>query len=123
MAACPTGSAHSRLAFAPCPDVRPDVGCRALTRGLVVRDHAGTRETLSPDVLSMLMFQADYLTDLMEIGEADADARAEEIAAFIEPGLEPVAHPVQVFDHVPHKRPARAGRPLPLWRAVPKGSA
>jgi hypothetical protein len=35
----------------------------------------------------MLMFQADYLTRLMEMGEEDAEARAEEIAAFIEPSL------------------------------------
>jgi NTE family protein len=48
-----------------------------MTRGL------GTRETRSPDVLSMLMFQRDYLTRLMEIGEADAEARAEEIDAFL----------------------------------------
>jgi NTE family protein len=54
---------------------------RFLTRGL------GTRETRSPDMLSMLMFQGGYLTDLMEIGEADASARADEIAAFIEPAL------------------------------------
>lgn len=47
-----------------------------MTRGL------GTRETKSPDVLSMLMFQKDYLTRLIEIGEADAEARAEELAAF-----------------------------------------
>jgi len=48
-----------------------------MTRGL------GTRETRSPDVLSMLMFQRDYLTRVMEIGEADAEARAEEIDAFL----------------------------------------
>lgn len=48
-----------------------------MTRGL------GTRETRSPDMLSMLMFQADYLTRLMEIGEADAEARADEIEKFL----------------------------------------
>ncbi|HEY0673428.1 MAG TPA: patatin-like phospholipase family protein [Longimicrobiales bacterium] len=48
-----------------------------MTRGL------GTRETRSPDMLSMLMFQRDYLTRLMEIGEADAEARAEEIDLFL----------------------------------------
>ncbi|HEY0808764.1 MAG TPA: patatin-like phospholipase family protein [Longimicrobiales bacterium] len=48
-----------------------------MTRGL------GTRETRSPDVLSMLMFQRDYLTRLMEIGEADAEMRAEEIDRFL----------------------------------------
>lgn len=48
-----------------------------MTRGL------GTRETRSPDMLSMLMFQKDYLTRLMEIGEADAEARAAEIEKFL----------------------------------------
>lgn len=53
-------------------------GFRFLTRGL------GTRETSSPDVLSLLMFQPDYLTRLIEIGEADAEARLSEIAALLE---------------------------------------
>ena len=48
-----------------------------MTRGL------GTRETRSPDMLSMLMFQQDYLTRLMEIGEADAEARAEDVERFL----------------------------------------
>ena len=42
---------------------------RFLTRGW------GTRETSSPDLLSLLMFEAAYLRRLIEIGEADADAR------------------------------------------------
>ena len=46
---------------------------RFLTRGL------GTRETSSPDLLSLLMFQADYLERLIEIGEQDADRRVAEI--------------------------------------------
>ena len=46
---------------------------RFLTRGL------GTRETKSPDFLSMLMFAPEYMTRLIEIGEADADARLAEI--------------------------------------------
>ena len=50
---------------------------RFMTRGL------GTRETASPDILSLLMFQANYLGRLIELGEADADARADEIEAFI----------------------------------------
>jgi NTE family protein len=50
---------------------------RFMTRGL------GTRETKSPDILSLLMFQADYLGRLIELGEADAEARAEEIDAFL----------------------------------------
>ncbi len=47
---------------------------RFLTRGL------GTRETESPDFLSLLMFQPDYLRRLIEIGQADAESRLEEIA-------------------------------------------
>jgi NTE family protein len=51
---------------------------RFLTRGL------GTRQTRSPDFLSLVLFQPDYLDALMAIGESDAQARAEEIVAFIE---------------------------------------
>ena len=51
---------------------------RLLTRGL------GTRETSSPDVLSMMMFQEDYVNRLIEIGEEDAEARHDDLAAFIE---------------------------------------
>ena len=50
---------------------------RMLTRGL------GTRQTKSPDVLSMLMFQDDYAKRLMALGESDAARRAEEIDRFI----------------------------------------
>ncbi len=45
-----------------------------MTRGL------GTRETASPDFLSLLMFQADYIRRLIEIGEQDAEKRRNEIA-------------------------------------------
>jgi NTE family protein len=51
---------------------------RFLTRGL------GTRRTRSPDILSLLMFQEDYLRCLLEMGEADGERNAERIAAFIE---------------------------------------
>ena len=51
---------------------------RFLTRGL------GTRQTASPDILSLLMFQSDYLGRLIELGEEDADARADEIERFLE---------------------------------------
>ena len=51
---------------------------RFMTRGL------GTRETRSPDVLSMLMFQSDYLTRLIEIGRADAESQADRLAELIE---------------------------------------
>ena len=50
---------------------------RWLTRGL------GTRETSSPDLLSMMMFQNDYLERLVELGETDAEARADVIANFL----------------------------------------
>jgi NTE family protein len=51
---------------------------RHLVRGL------GSRETVSPDLLSLLLFQRDYVNRLIEIGEADAEARAEEIHALLE---------------------------------------
>jgi NTE family protein len=50
---------------------------RFLTRGL------GTRETRSPDFLSLMMFQQDYISRLIEIGEADAEARAHEIGELL----------------------------------------
>lgn len=50
---------------------------RFLTRGL------GTRETRSPDFLSLLLFEPSYLGELISIGEADAEARAEEIEALV----------------------------------------
>jgi NTE family protein len=50
---------------------------RFLTRGW------GTRQTSSPDILSMLMFQPDYIRRLIELGEVDAEVRAAEIDAFI----------------------------------------
>lgn len=50
---------------------------RFLTRGL------GTRETRSNDMLSMVMFQQDYVGRLLELGEADARSRADEIAVLL----------------------------------------
>lgn len=50
---------------------------RYLTRGL------GTQRTASPDILSLLMFQEDYLRRLVELGEADAEANADRIEAFL----------------------------------------
>ena len=49
----------------------------------------GTRETTSPDLLSLLMFQPDYLQKLIEIGEADAEARIAEIGALVDGGRPP----------------------------------
>ncbi len=57
---------------------------RFLTRGL------GTRETESPDFLSLVLFQPDYLKALMEMGQRDAEARMDEVAAFLEEEPAPV---------------------------------
>ena len=50
---------------------------RFLTRGL------GTRKTTSPDVLSLVMFQPDYLQALIELGERDTEAQMDRIDAFL----------------------------------------
>ena len=50
---------------------------RYLTRGL------GTQRTTSPDILSLLMFQHDYLKSLIELGEADVEANKDRIDAFL----------------------------------------
>ena len=57
----------------------PDLprGFRFLTRGL------GTRETSSPDFLSLLMFQPDYIERLIEIGEADAREHIDELGRLV----------------------------------------
>jgi NTE family protein len=57
-------------------------GFRFLTRGL------GTRETRSPDFLSMLMFHPEYLVRLMEIGERDAEDAEARITALLAPEIE-----------------------------------
>ena len=49
---------------------------RFMTRGL------GTGETRSNDMLSMVMFQHDYIEALMDMGYRDAEARLDEILAF-----------------------------------------
>ena len=49
-----------------------------LTRSL------GTRETKSPDSLSMVMFEEEYIRHAMQLGEEDARRRGSEIAAFVE---------------------------------------
>lgn len=53
---------------------------RYLTRAL------GTRETESPDFLSLVLFQPDYLEALIKIGEKDAVQRSDEIAEFLHAG-------------------------------------
>ena len=52
-------------------------GFRFLTRGL------GTKQTRSPDFLSLVLFQPDYLRTLIEVGEADAMAQAAKISEFL----------------------------------------
>ena len=42
----------------------------------------GTKETKSPDSLSMLMFFPEYIEELISMGEADANAQGEEIEEF-----------------------------------------
>jgi NTE family protein len=64
-----------RLANAYEPDLPR--AFRFLTRGL------GTRETRSNDMLSLVMFQRDYVRRLIEIGEADAQARISDIRRFL----------------------------------------
>ena len=51
---------------------------RYFTRGF------GTKDTKSPDSLSLLMFQPDYLRYLIDLGEHDAHQHAEEIADFLQ---------------------------------------
>jgi NTE family protein len=60
-------------------ELRLPSALRFLTRGL------GTRETKSPDFLSLLMFQPDYLRRLIELGERDAESRSAAIRAFLDP--------------------------------------
>lgn len=43
----------------------------------------GARETESPDVLSMLMFEPNYTRMLIEIGESDIESRLDELRAFL----------------------------------------
>ncbi len=49
-----------------------------LSRGL------GTQETSSPDFVSLILFQRDYLQRLIAIGEADGEAHADEVARLTE---------------------------------------
>ena len=51
---------------------------RFMTRGL------GTRQQRSSDVLAMLMFQPDYLAELIDMGERDAERMSWQLEAFFE---------------------------------------
>lgn len=61
---------------------------RYLLRGL------GTKETSRPDLLCFLMFSPEYLAQLVEMGEQDADRRMGEILAFLQGGEVPEAESV-----------------------------
>lgn len=83
-------STHRKLAFAV---VRPsiDLGREAqrfeprLPRAFrFATRRLGTREQKSQDLISMVMFQSDYLCRLIEIGERDARAQEDELATLIE---------------------------------------
>ena len=51
---------------------------RFMTRGL------GTKETEAPDMLSLVMFQSDYLQELISVGESDAEAMETELVELVE---------------------------------------
>ena len=50
---------------------------RFFTRGL------GTKETRSNDMLSLVMFQTDYVRHLIELGQSDAAAKRDQIREFL----------------------------------------
>jgi NTE family protein len=50
---------------------------RYLTRGL------GTQKTASPDLISLILFQSDYLKALIDLGEKDAIAAGDAIHRFL----------------------------------------
>jgi NTE family protein len=55
-----------------------------LPRNVRMLTHAlGASETESPDVISMLMFDPEYTTRIIKIGEEDIDARVDEIRTFL----------------------------------------
>ena len=58
-------------------------GIRFLSRGI------GATRTGSPDALAMMMFQPDYIRALIELGEQDAEARLDGLAALLD--LEPAS--------------------------------
>ena len=63
---------------------------RWLMRGL------GTQDTSRPDLLSLLMFEPEYLRRLIEVGEQDAQTRIDEIRALLAPSDVNVARQISV---------------------------
>lgn len=57
---------------------RLDAAFRFFTRGL------GTKRTRSNDLLSLIMFQSDYLNRLLELGVRDGEARIDELLELLE---------------------------------------
>jgi len=53
-------------------------GFRLITRAI------GSRQTERPEVLSMVMFQTDYVERLISLGESDVDRQVDRIARFLE---------------------------------------
>lgn len=53
---------------------------RFFTRG------TGTKETRSNDLLSMILFEHEYLRALLDVGERDAQAQADELVRFVTGG-------------------------------------
>jgi NTE family protein len=62
----------------------------------------GADPAKSPDWLSMLLFDPDYVERLVALGEADVEARADEVRAF----LAPSTHPAVVAPPGPVSEPA-----------------
>jgi NTE family protein len=58
---------------------------RFMVRGL------GTSEQKSPDVLSMLLFEPEYINKLIALGEADAERKGEDLHRFLTEELTPDA--------------------------------
>lgn len=68
---------HDLAALAADYERRLPRAFRFLTRGL------GTREAARDDMLSLLLFEPDYVRRLIAIGEAEAEERGDEVAAFL----------------------------------------
>lgn len=81
-----------RLAAEFEPELPP--AFRFLARGL------GSKETESPDFLSILMFQPGYLRRLIEIGEADAEARMDELLDLVDGPDEPAPTRTEPIDEL-----------------------
>jgi NTE family protein len=74
------------LVLRPSEDLGKIAGAheKYLPRNLKLLTRAmGTRETESPDFISMLMFVPQYTSILMEIGENDVASRLDELSAFL----------------------------------------